>query len=379
MISVYEAKKLLEENVKTATETAVPIELAVNMVCARDMAAAFDSPPFDKSAMDGFAVAEIGGPANLEVVGIIKAGDKPVAIKKGTCVKVMTGAALPAGTTAVVPKEDAVENGRFITIKKDVLPGQFVRKKGGEIKKGGRLFSAGEILKPASVGLLASQGIAKANVFRRPTVSILTTGNEIARLGQQTGQIFDANFYSLSAALAEHGLKANDLGISMDEISDLKFRISKGLKSDILIISGGVSVGEFDFVKNILAELSVRQVFWQVAQKPGKPLYFGVQDGGGLVFGVPGNPASAIVCFYEYVLPAIRKTMGMKNIWPVEVAAELDKPYENKTDRIEFLLGIYEGRKVRLMPENESHMLKNFAVANCLVMTDGRKHVVHLI
>ncbi len=394
MITISEARKIIEANILPLPPATVKIEEACGLVLAANVNARYDSPPFDKSAMDGFALQVdklISCQVNkLQISQIIKAGSVPKPLEAGTCAKIMTGAMIPAGADTVVLKEDVVEENDFITITRDLKKEEFVRIRGAEVKAGERLLDEGAILNSAAIGLLASQGIVEINAIGTPGVAILSTGDEIIRPSKGASlkqtQIFDSNYYILAAGLSLLKLQVKDAGIAHDDAGVLRSKITEVLNSKIAIITGGVSVGEFDHVKNILNECGVKELFWSVAQKPGKPLYLGITEAGNLVFGLPGNPAAVATCLYEYITPAIKKMMGYKNIWPRELIAKLSQPINWKRDRTEFVRGIYKDGVAEPIPENESHMLKGFVRANCLIIAEpsesyeaGKPVTVHLI
>lgn len=378
MISITEAKKAIESVISVMPETQILLGSSLGCVLSRDVFAQIDSPPFNKSAMDGFAIrhSDLKNQREFKISQTVKAGSIPQPLKVETVARIMTGAMLPEGADSVVPQENARESNGTVAFGGGPKIGQFVRVCGGEIKKGEQMFSRGDVLNIAALGFLASQGINDIFVFDKPRISIITSGDEIVdprgvnRL--ETAQIFDSNLIGISACLSNIGIRTRELGIVKDEPEAIKSFIAEGLKTEILIISGGISVGKYDLVRTMLADLNVKEVFWGVNQKPGKPLYFGISATGNYIFAIPGNPAATIVCLYEYVLPAVKKMIGYRNIWPMKLMAGLEMPIEWGRDRVEFIRGLFDPNKRTVVPfaENESHMLRKFVLSNCLILAE---------
>jgi molybdopterin molybdotransferase len=312
---------------------------AVGQVLAADVTADRDSPPFDKSLRDGYAVrsADCASPsAELRVVEEIAAGAVPQrAVEPGECARIFTGAPIPSGADAVVMQEDTEPHGDRVRIKDRVRPGQYVFLRGTEMRAGEVVLRAGTVLNAAAIGVLASVGAAAAPVFPRPRVSVLSTGDElVAAAGQPgPGQIRNSNGPMLTALAARAGAEANDLGIARDTPDDLRTPIRAALEhSDVLLLAGGVSAGKFDLVPGVLHDLGVEQHFHQVRMKPGKPLFFGTR-GGRLVFGLPGNPVSAFVCFELFVRPALRVLAGHADPGPRTARLPLAEAVSESNDR----------------------------------------------
>jgi molybdopterin molybdotransferase len=352
----------------------VPIADAAGRVLREAARASVDLPPFDSSAMDGFAVRSQDTPGTLPVVARIAAG-RPAerALEPGEAMAVATGGAVPAGADAVIPLEYVVQfDNNTIEIGEHVAAGASVRPRGGDIHAGDVVVEAGSELGPAQVGALAAAGIGSVVCARRPAVAVLTTGTELRAPGEELapGQIYEANGVMLAAALTRAGADVRTLPAVPDDDEAHRAAIERGLEADVLVTSGGVSVGPHDLVRVIAGELGVEEVFWRVAIKPGKPLSFGVR-GDTLVFGLPGNPVSSLVCFELFVRPAVRALQGARDPGPHYTLGELAAPVRRNAERDEYLRArarVEDGR-VLLEPlqGQESHMIARAVAATALV------------
>jgi molybdopterin molybdotransferase len=341
MLSVPEAQSLVlaKAQVLSAASALISPEL-LGQILAEDVVSDIDMPPFDKSLMDGFAVRSADlpeGKALLTIIEEVTAGQTPQhQLKACQAAKIMTGAPIPAGADAVVmierTKSDA--NGRVEIQDKSPRPGQNIMPRGREMRKGEVVLSAGTALRPQEFGTIAAVGKTTIAVIPRPRVAILCTGDEIVDASQQPepGQIRNGNGPMLQAQVARAGAVPSYLGIARDRVEELRTRIREGLRSDMLVLSGGVSAGKLDLVPGVLQELGVQAHFHKVEMKPGKPVFFGTWDRT-LVFGLPGNPVSALVCFELFVRPAIRLLAGHKKSGPFFVEATLAEDFTYKTDR----------------------------------------------
>jgi molybdopterin molybdotransferase len=333
MISVEEARERILANVSRLAVEEQPLLEALGQTLAEDVRADFSIPPLDNTAMDGYAVqahstdgASPDAPVDLRVVGELAAGYVyDGAVGPGEAVRIMTGAPVPAGADTIVPFEETDETGRGVPSKagrtegrvsifKAALPGNNIRRAGEDVRAGETVLPAGAVLRPAHIGVLASLGRASVRVIRRPVIAILSTGDEILEPGQPrgAGQIYDSNSYSVAALVQRAGGIPLRLGIARDTIEDLTAKVREGLRADLLVTSAGVSRGDFDVVKDVLArEGSID--FWTVNMRPGKPLAFGVFREGERVIphiGLPGNPVSSMVTFELFGRAAIQKMMG---------------------------------------------------------------------
>ena len=354
MLSVEEAYERIMANFSPLDVEERPILDALGQVLAEDVVSPLRLPPLDNSAMDGYAVrhsdivgAGPGVPKTLRVVGQIAAGQMPsTEVTEGCAIRIMTGAPVPAGADTVVPFEETDElerkakdlELREIEIQAEEPLGSNVRPAGEDVKKGELVLRSGSVLRPSEIGVLGSLGMEKVRVFRRPVVAILSTGDELLPVGdpQEPGKIYDSNSYSVAASVIKYGGVPNILGIARDNIDDMNQRLSRGLSSDLLITSAGVSKGDYDIVKDVLMERGEIN-FWSVRMRPAKPLAFGVIQGpnGNSVphLGLPGNPVSAMVAFEEFARPAILRMLGKTRLAKPTIEAVLEGPIHNFDDR----------------------------------------------
>lgn len=319
LISIEEARSRVLAEASPLSAESVPLSDTVGSVLAEDIIASHSVPPFDNSGMDGYAVraadlvdAAPTSPARLPIAETIPAGHVSSApLSPGKAARIMTGAPMPEGADTVAQSEITAEEEGYVLIYEPVKPGKNIRRAGEDVVAGDRVLAAGALLGPAEIGVLASLGHPRVPVHRRPRVALISTGSELVEVDQPLGpgQIHNSNTYSLRALCRQMGVDANAFGIVPDDYEATRRAIEAGLEYDVLITSGGVSVGKFDFVKDVQDELGVERRLWGVAMKPGKPLVFGVR-GKTLVFGLPGNPVSAMVSFELFVKPALLRLMG---------------------------------------------------------------------
>lgn len=381
MIGVREALGCVLQDVPRVGSEQVPLVAARGRVLAEPVHAGYDVPPFRNSAMDGYALraedvagASADRPVRLEVVETIGAGSVARrTVTAGTAIRIMTGAAMPDGADAVVRAEDTREAGGAVEVLAAVVPGTDVRHPGEDLRAGDRVLDPGRLLRPADVGLLASLGASRVSVSRRPRVAILATGDELVDVGQPLGpgQIVNSNAYALGAAVEEAGGEPVLLGIVRDDPAATRAAFAEAFRADLVLSTGGVSVGRFDYVRPILAELGYAERFWQVAQRPGKPLTFGVR-GGTPAFGLPGNPVSALVCFYVYVRPALRAMMGLRAVHLPTVTATMAERVSKAANLTEFLRCSLEGPphdyRARSTGSQSSGVLRSLSLGRGLVV-----------
>jgi molybdopterin molybdotransferase len=340
MVSVEKALEVVLAHTPALPSEEILLPDALGRVLAEDVSSDVDMPPFDRAAMDGYALrAEdvTAPPAALTVAGSIRAGQYPKeALAPGQAVQIMTGAPVPRGATAVQPVEKTrlVDDGRRVEILSAVEAGAHIALQGSEARAGDRLLRRGEILDPAAVAVLAASGKARLHVGRRPTVSVLVTGDELVDVWDQPtrGRIRNSNGYAILAQARWAGADTRSLGVVGDEREALAEAIVQGFASDCLVISGGVSAGSFDLVEEVLARFDVGFLFTKVAIKPGAPLVFG-RRGDKLVFGLPGNPVSAQVTFDVFVRPALLKMQGARVLTRPAVEVELTGAISNRSGR----------------------------------------------
>jgi molybdopterin molybdotransferase len=354
---------------------------SLGRVLGEDIIAPRDNPPWDNSAMDGFAVRyedikqehAIAKPVVLRVIEDVPAGKVAVkSVGPGEAIRIMTGAPLPKGADVVVKVEDTEHTPDSVTIFKPEPLGSNVRPQGEDVRKGDCIISGGTQLRPAEVGMLAILAKSFVLVHQRPRVAILSTGDELADLDEpfDPDKIINSNSYGLAAAVQEAGGIPILLGIARDQPAALIAKISQGLNADILVLSGGVSMGDYDFTKAVFKELGAEMNFWKLAIKPGQPLAFGKIQGK-LAFGLPGNPVSSMVTFEQLVRPAMLKMGGHGSYGRPVVQAILQEKFSKRPDRRHFLRGILtreEGvLKVRLTGDQGSGILTSMVKANCLI------------
>lgn len=340
-----------------------------------------DVPPFRNSAMDGYAVrgddvqgASAQQPVTLKVLETIAAGAVPQApVTSGTAVKIMTGSPMPDGADTVVRVEDTSMSGDTVKIVAAPSAGTNVRHPGEDIRIGDTVLEEGHSLRPADIGLLASLGMATVLVRRRPVVAILATGDELVELGEPLapGQIANSNAYTLAAAVEEAGAIPRLLGIVRDDMEIARAAFAEALQSDVVLSTGGVSMGNFDLVRDVLASLGVKERFWKVAQKPGRPLAFGMH-GDTPVFGLPGYPVSSLLCFYVYVRPVLRKMMGLSAVHLPVVPAVLEEDLKASDGLTDFVRCVLEGSegnyRARVTGSQGSGVLRSMSLGGGLII-----------
>jgi molybdopterin molybdotransferase len=354
MITPDEALKLIFDHSPVLGEDRVALAQSVDRVLAANVRAQVALPPFDNSAMDGFALraADLSGatpqnPVELTVLETVRAGETGIlAVNTGEAVRIMTGAPLPRGADSVVMVEMTEPGaGGKVRLAQATRTRSHVRAHGEDVLEGSMLLEKGALLRPYDIALLAAQGITEIAVVRQPRVAVLATGDELVDYREEPapGRIRNSNGPALLAALSRWGVPALDLGIAPDEPAALRAALAAALpRADALVVTGGVSVGDFDFTKSVFAELGLREVFWKVAIKPGKPLYFGVLEAPGsapkLAFGLPGNPIAALVCLEEFVRPALEKLQGYAPKHPsYHLSGAAQNDYPKPGDRRQYL------------------------------------------
>ena len=381
MIDYAEALRLVVGKAKRLPAESVPLMTSLGRTLAQTIRAGAPIPPFAKATMDGYAVraedtspAAAGLPVELEVVEDLPAGRvSRKALGLGQAVRIMTGAPLPKGADAVVMVEDTEKAGTRAKIFRPVAPGDNIGRAGEDLEKGDLILERGELIGPAEVGMLAALWLASIRVARRPKLAVVATGDEIVEPGEKTGpgRIWNSNGYSLLSLALEAGAEARYLGIARDRSSELRLKIRKARDADILAVSGGVSVGDYDLVKEGLRNLGVRPVFWQLRIKPGKPTFFGV-CGRQLVFGLPGNPTSAMVMFHLFVWSAIDLMLGRRQTGPQSGRAVLEQEISVRPGRTQFLRGRLVGQgpvlRVEPYPDQRSGVLRSMVKCRVLIV-----------
>ncbi len=345
MISVQEAIQQILEKIHPLGKERLSLLQCLGRVVGEDITARRNIPPWDNSAMDGYAVrwqdiegASKGKPVLLNVLGDLPAGRIfRNRVARGQAVRIMTGAPLPEGVDTVVQVEDTEKEGDQVKILSSPEKGKNIRRSGEDVMAGEKVLTEGTVLQPAHIGMLASLQRSLISVYQRPRVAILSTGDELLEIDDpwEEGKIINSNSYSLAAQVAECGAQPLQLGIAKDLPEDLSAKIQNGLMADILLTSGGVSVGDYDLVKGMLGKLG-RINFWKVAMRPGQPLAFGMISGKPL-FGLPGNPVSSMVSFEQFVRPSILKMAGHHDLFRPALRAVLKQDIEKKAGLIHFI------------------------------------------
>jgi molybdopterin molybdotransferase len=389
MITVDEALETILSHIHPLGPEKVSILEALGRVIAEDIVAGRDIPALDNSGMDGYAVewadikkASLKHPVRLEVIETVPAGSLSTkTLKKGQAVRIMTGAPIPKGADTIVPVEETEMGDGFVSILKGVAPGEHIRNAGEDVRKGDRVISAGDVICPAEVGMLASVGRSFISVFQRPSVAILCTGDELVDVDEDLAQarVVSSNSYALAAQVRDCGAIPIQLGIAKDRKEEIKERLSAGLRADVLLSSAGVSVGDFDFVKDAFTDLGMEMVFWKVAMKPGKPLVFGTVKGKP-VFGLPGNPGSSMISFEQFVRPSLLKMMGHRQILRPVVDAILKEDIRKEPGRRHFIRALVSFEKdryfARMAGAQGSGVLRSMLKANGLIIVPEDREIV---
>ncbi len=343
MIDIGEAQRRVLEDIPVLGQERIHILDALGRVLARDVKAIRDVPSRDNSAMDGYACryedvvgAEPSRPVDLRLIGESRAGALfGGVVGAGEAVSVMTGGVIPDGADAVIKVEDTFRDGNRVRCIRGVQKGTYIRTQGEDVRAGGVVLKEGCAIGPPEIGMIATLGHGYVHVYQRPVVGILSTGDELVDLDEpfSDGKVVCSNTYSLAAQVMEAGAIPLSLGIASDSEEDQRDRLADGLRADVIVTSGGVSVGKYDLVKATLADVGMRVKFWKVAMKPGKPLVFGT-IGTKPVFGLPGNPTSAMISFEQFVRPALLKMMGHRALFRKVIEARLAKDVPAEPGRL---------------------------------------------
>ena len=380
MTELDKALELIIENCALMPETDLPVSETLGYVCAEDLYSKLDMPPFDKSAMDGFAYKWTEDRNEYINDGIIAAGDpSDEPLEEGHCIAIMTGAPLPNGADTVIPVELTKQRDNKVVFERLPKKNSNVAFKAEDIKKDSMILKKGSMIRTQDIALIVASGYSKIKVYKLPDISILNTGSEIIEPGETLnyGQIYNSNGTMLSVMAQSTGIYPKYLGIANDDEKSLSEKMSEGLKYDIMLISGGVSMGEFDLVPKVLEILGVKKIFHKVNIKPGRPVFFGRTDRC-LVFGLPGNPLSNFVGFKLFVKTAVKKMSGCSEWHPVFEDGELTSQFRHKGDRINFYPAICRNVddviKIEPVFSNGSADISSLSKANCFLVGDiGKK------
>src|ERR1700737_831782 len=380
LLTVAQARYRILDQITALDTEPVALTEARGRVLAEEVRSERDVPPFANSAMDGYAVraadvasASAAQPVRLRVLGEIRAGAAPpAAVQPQSALRIMTGAMIPEGSEAVVRLEDTVEHDGTVEVRVPVAAGTSLRAAGSDLHRGDLLATAGRVVTPGLIGVLASAGRVAVRCIRRPRVLVLTTGDELREPGEALGpgQITNTNRYTLLAAVEEAGGLVIDAGVARDDRRELMDRLGAAGETDLVVTTGGVSMGAYDLVRGLLEEREA-VTFWQVALRPGKPLMF-ASIGGVPLIGLPGNPVSTLVAFELFVRPALLKLQGRKDLERPRLTAITEEPLQNPPHLEQYFRGIarHDGTRivVRLTGDQGSHVLRSMADANCLVV-----------
>jgi molybdopterin molybdotransferase len=374
LLTIEEAQRLILERVRPLRAERVPLEAAEGRVLAEAARAVVDLPPFSSSAMDGFALKSADTPGQLPVAFRIAAGSPArQPLGRGEAMGIATGGVVPEGADAVIPFEYVVEHDNTIQVESPVPPGANVRPRGSDASAGAVVLDAGARLGPAQLGALAAAGVVEVVCTASPRATVLTTGTELRVPGETLGpgEIYEANGLILAAQLRSAGAVAERLAAVADDEDAHRAALGRGLEADVLVTSGGVSVGPHDLVRRIESELGVEEVFWRVAVKPGKPVSFGLR-GSTLVFGLPGNPVSSLVCFELFVRPAVLALQGLADPLPRFEPGRLAAAVKRNASRDQLVRARAspgdEGTILEPLAGQESHMIVRAAAADALVL-----------
>lgn len=379
MISIADAQNLVEAHASRLPGISLPIQDALGMILAEPVVSPLDVPPFDQSAMDGYAFLFGTGVRNepYTVIGEIPAG-APTALLPtfNEALRIFTGAPVPDGTDTVVMQEKVDSGGTEIRINDPLLKkGSNVRLHGSQTKQGDIALDAGTLLNPAAIGFLAGLGVSTVQVWAKPSVCLIITGKELAPPGSTLGpgQVYESNSFALTAALQTLNIHPKMVFRIDDDEALITACLTQGMaECDLVIVTGGISVGDYDLVKKSMEQCGVDTIFYKVKQKPGKPLFFGQKDKT-LLFGLPGNPAAVLTCFYEYITLAIRKMTGHLTPEPGSMQRTLTEGFHKKAGLTYLLKGKLQGDHVVPLDAQESYMMNSFAAADCLILLEEEK------
>jgi molybdopterin molybdotransferase len=369
MLAVNEAFSILDDITFSLKEKQVSLSDARNLVLAETVFSPIDMPPFRQSNMDGFALS-LHDSLVYTIIGEVKAGDSQTyKLQPGQAVKIFTGAAVPDTAQAVIQIEKVTVQGNQLQLQEPVQPETNVRPKGSQISNNEVALQKGTFINAAAIGFLAGLGFTSVRVYQKPKVGIVVTGNELIQPGQPLpyGKVYESNAIMLKTALYNANYNEVRLYEVNDDFENTKTVLQSAInENDVALVSGGISVGDYDFVGTALKSLAVETLFYKVNQKPGKPLFAGKLNDK-IIFALPGNPAASLTCFYIYVKPTLQKLSGEKAFYNPITQMNIAHDYEVLNSRDQFLKAIIDGNEVRILSHQDSSMLDSFALANALV------------
>lgn len=381
-VSVEEAQRIILGSVNPLACENISIMEAYNRVLYEDIISETMIPFVDDSAVDGYAIiagdtcgASKGNPARLRIIGEVSANGTMARkiITSGTAVRIMTGAPIPEGADSIVRLEETEEEAGYIKISSESVKNKNCKHAGEIIKRGDKVLRKGDRLKSADIGILASLNYSVIKVYRQPTVSIISTGDELIEIGEaiQAGQIRNAHAYALYSEIKRYNALPRYLGIAKDAINDTKEKLVEALESDVVISTGGVSMGKYDLVKKSYLDLGIEILFEQIRMKPGKPCIFG-RRGNKLVFGLPGYPVPMLISFIQFVRPALLRLMGASKIEKPVVKAFLEEDISNRSGTVNLMRGFFRVKNNELYVlttgNQKPSMLRSMSKANCLII-----------
>jgi molybdopterin molybdotransferase len=391
MISFEEALHKILSSIQPLGLEKVQLLESLGRIIGEDIYAKRDIPPLDNSAMDGYALrfedireSSKDHPVRLEVIEDLPAGFvSKKTIEKGQAIRIMTGAPIPKGADTVVPVEETRKEHGFTFILKAASLGENIRRSGEDVKKGERVISKGDLIRPAEVGMLASVGRSSVLIYQKPLIAILCTGDELVDVdgNLEESKIISSNSYTLAAQVKDCGAVPVQLGIARDRKEEIREKLRQGTRADVLISSAGVSVGDYDFAKDALSDLGMEMAFWQISMKPGKPLAFGTIQGKP-VFGLPGNPVSSMISFEEFVRPSLLKMMGHREVLRPVVEAILQEEIRKTAGRRHFIrafVSFKEGSYFATTTGDQgSGILMSMLKANGLIMIPEAREIARV-
>lgn len=369
MIQVEQALSIIENNTLTMPIRKIKVSKSLGFILAEDLYSPMDMPPFRQSAMDGYAFSH-SELTTFEVISTSQAGDySNIKLDKNRAIRIFTGAFVPDNLDTVVMQEHTSVIDTTLEIKKMPIVFANIRNQGEQIKENQLVLEKDTLINPAAIGFIACLGITEITVYAKPNVAILVTGNELVKPGKPLpkGKIYESNSIMLETALKEIGIKKIRTFKVKDDLNATKKALKNCLLNfDVVLVSGGISVGDYDFVKEALLSNGVEELFYKINQKPGKPLFFGKKDKT-IVFALPGNPASTLTSFYIYVVPALKKRMGFEAIHLPKIKRKINTEFNNTSGKSLFLKAFYDDVKVTILENQSSAMLNTFAIANGLI------------